>query len=463
MTSGVESIRDRSVCVMGLGYVGLTLAAVMAEVGFNVLGVEIRSDVAKKLRTGEPHFFEPGLAERLQKAIKTKRFTVEQHIPKDSGATAYIITVGTPLGDDGKARMDMIEHVSHEVAERLQDGDIAIMRSTVKIGTIKNIVRPILESTGKTFDLAFCPERTLEGQALVELRELPQIVGGATYSAAVRAAQIFQFITPTVVRVSDAETAEMIKLVDNAQRDVAFAYANEVARMCDAAGVSAAEVIRAGKLGYSRTNLPMPGPVGGPCLEKDPYILAEGLQELGIEPEMALAARRINERQPTETVRYLKIVLEGLSDFPGQPVISLLGLAFKGQPPTDDLRGTTARPIFEALKDAFPNAVFRGYDSVVRAEEISAFGLEAAPTIEEALSKANLALILNNHKAFAEMPINALAEQMARPGVIYDFWNNFSADDLNLPEGTGYVALGSHAHGIIPRSEERLRWVQGDS
>ena len=143
------------------------------------------------------------------------------------------------------------------------------MRSTVKIGTTRNLVHPVLEASGKRFDLAFCPERTVEGQALEELRWLPQIVGGETLDVTVRAGQLFQFLTPTVVRVSSVETAEMVKLVDNSQRDVHFAYSNEVARVCDVIGISAAEVIQAGKRGYPRTNLPMPGPVGGPCLEKD--------------------------------------------------------------------------------------------------------------------------------------------------------------------------------------------------
>ncbi len=132
---------------------------------------------------------------------------------------------------------------------------------------------------------------------MAELRYLPQIIGADTPATALRATQIFQFITPTVVRVSDFETAEMIKLVAHTKRDVMFAYANEVAKVCDAVGISAEEVISSGRFGYSRTDLPLPGPVGGPSLSKDPYLLAESVAELGVIPELTLAARRVNERQ----------------------------------------------------------------------------------------------------------------------------------------------------------------------
>jgi nucleotide sugar dehydrogenase len=445
-----ENFKDQRVCVLGLGYVGLTLAVSMADVGFDVVGVEIRGVVLDSLAKGKPHFHEPGLEERLRYVVTAGRFHSTQKIPADWDGTVFIITVGTPLGADGRVRLDMVENVSREVAANLKDGDMVIMRSTVKLGTTRKVVMPILDSTGRRYDLAFCPERTLEGKALVELRQLPQIVGGLTVASAVRAAQLFQLVTPTVVRVSDIETAEIIKLIDNAYRDVTFAYANEVARACDAIGISAAEVIQSGKLGYPRTNLPMPGPVGGPCLEKDPHILAESLRELGIVPEITIAARQINERQPAEVVSWLRKQANKTPGFPARPTISLLGLAFKGQPATDDLRGTMARPVMDALRVAFPGAVLRGYDAVVAEVDIRAFGLTAVPSLEEAFSGANLVVIMNNHPIFTSMPIEQLAERMARPALIYDFWNCFRAGDLHLPAGVGYIALGSRGKAVLP-------------
>ena len=436
--------QDKQVCISGLGYVGLTLAVAMADVGFKVLGVEIRDEVLTLLNNGKAHFHEPGLQERLRRVIRSGHLIFAKRIPVGWSGSVFIITVGTPLDIQGRSRMDMVQSVTREVADRMNNESLVIMRSTVKLGTTRKVVLPVLATSGKQFDLAFCPERTLEGKALTELRQLPQIVGGMTSQAAVRASHIFQLITPTVVRVSSLETAEMIKLIDNAQRDVAFAYANEVARACDAIGVSAAEVIQAGKLGYPRTNLPMPGPVGGPCLEKDSHILAEGLRELGIDPEITMAARRTNENQPAEVVAHIKGFTDALGGFTKRPVITLLGIAFKGQPATDDLRGTMARPVFARLRQSYPDAEFRGFDAVVSTQDIEGFGLISTSSLQEAFKNANLVLILNNHPLFAAMDIEDLAKEMQAPGLVYDFWNCFKTADLHLPTGISYMALGSH-------------------
>jgi len=435
---------DRNVCVLGLGYVGMTLAVAMADAGFKVHGVEIRGDILDKLARGIPHFHEPGLAERLRHVLQRGRFTFGRTPECGRQHSVYIVTVGTPLDGQGRVRTDMIEAATRQVAECLQDGDMVILRSTVKLGTTRTVVRPILAATGKRFDIAFCPERTLEGQALVELNQLPQIIGAESMEVAARASQIFGFLTPTTVRVSTLETAELIKLVDNTFRDVTFAFANEIARLCDKLEISAAEVVRAGKLGYPRTSLPLPGPVGGPCLEKDPHILIEGAREVGVEMEITAAGRHVNETQPVEVAGFLKKLTHSMQGFPAEPTISLMGLAFKGRPETDDLRGTMAKPMLYELRTRFPKARWRGFDAVVAPDQIRAFGLEPAESMVGAVHGANLAVILNNHPVFTSMPLPDLANRMDRPGLIYDFWNNFNSRDVDLPEGTAYIALGSH-------------------
>lgn len=442
---------DNKVCVLGLGYVGLTLAAVMADVGYEVTGVEIRQGVVDMTMRAEPHFHEPGLGQMLKRVVAAGRLKCVTRIPENCDASVFIITVGTPLASDGRARLDMVENVAREVASNIKDGGLVIMRSTVKLGTTQSLVIPILEETGKRIQIAFCPERTIEGHALRELRSLPQIVGADDSETAMRAAQIFSFLTPTVVRVSSLRTAEMIKLVDNVQRDVHFAFANEVAAMCDAVGVGAAEVIGAGKLGYPRTNLPMPGPVGGPCLSKDPYIFAEGLAAYGAVPSITLAARKTNEDLHANISKLLKQLSSGWKGFPPDPVITLAGLAFKGRPATDDLRGTTAKPIFDELKQAFPKARFRGFDAVVSAEEIRSFGVEPAASLDDAFAGAHFVLLLNNHPVFENMPVTMLAARMAKPGLVYDLWNNFKAVNLEMPAGTGYMALGSAGVALLPQ------------
>ncbi len=439
---------DKTVCILGLGFVGLTLATVMADIGFEVIGVEIRDQLVAQLSSGDPYFFEPDLSTRLKKVIENKSLRVSKKIPKDCNASVYIITAGTPLDENKIVNLSSICNICNDIAEHLQDGALVILRSTVKLGTTRNIVLPILQKTGKRFEIAFCPERTVEGQAMAELRYLPQVIGADDLSTSIRAAHLFQFLTPTVVRVSDMETAEMIKLIDNTKRDVIFGFSNEVARLCDAAGLSASEVLSAGRFGYARTDLPTPGPVGGPCLSKDSYILAQSMEEFGVVPQMTLAARRVNEEQSTEVTAFLKGYVNELGEFPKDPIISLLGIAFKGRPATDDLRGTTAKPIFEALKKAFPQAKFWGYDPVVNPEAILQFGLEPKTSVQEALKGAHLALILNNHPVFAAMPLEKWSIEMARPGVIYDFWNNYSRETLCLPPEIEYISLGSHKFAV---------------
>ena len=186
----------------------------------------------------------------------------------------------------------MIKRATNEISSSMVDDSIVILRSTVKVGTTSEIIKPILEKSNKKFKLAFCPERTLEGDALAELEKLPQIISGIDKRSLVRAESIFQKITSTIVKVSNVETAEMIKLIDNSSRDVFFAYANEIARICDNIGVNSLEVIRSGKLNYDRTDIAQPGLVGGPCLHKDPYILSDSVNK-DIRAEITLTARKI--------------------------------------------------------------------------------------------------------------------------------------------------------------------------
>lgn len=439
---------DQSVCILGLGFVGLTLAVAMTEAGFRVHGLEVRDEILDSLSRGKPHFWEPGLEEKLGRAIRAGRLTVSREVDSAVETSVYVITVGTPLGPDGIARLDMVESAARQVANHMRDGALVVLRSTVKVGTARNVVRPICERSGKSFEIAVCPERTLEGNALKELRELPQIVGADESATILRATQVFTRLTPTVVRVGSLETAEVIKLVDNTFRDVSFAFGNEIARLCDAIGINASEVIRAGKFGYPRTNVAMPGPVGGPCLEKDPHILFESGQAYGVTLEMTRSARQINERQPSESVDFLGKFTRQLADFPSNPEIALLGLAFKGHPATNDLRGTMAIPFHKQLRIRYPSARFRGYDPIVNPSEVESLGLIPAASLEEAFAGVNLVLILNNHSQLVGMPLATLTASMAKPGVVYDCWNLFNEPEMQLPAGVTYLALGSHTEPI---------------
>jgi nucleotide sugar dehydrogenase len=433
------SFPDRSVCIVGLGYVGLTLAVAMAEVGFEVYGVERDAKVVEAVGAGRAHFVEAGLAPRLAAQVAAGRIKASLDWPEKGRARVYIITVGTPLADGQVTNLDAIRLVSAKVAALLREGDFVILRSTVRVGVSREVVKPLLDEAGVAYSLAFCPERTLEGKALIELRTLPQIVGGLDEESAIRASQMFNFVTPTTIRVPDLETAEMIKLINNTQRDLMFAFANEVADMCDAIGVSAVEVIRAGNMGYSRASMPMPGPVGGPCLEKDPYILADGVQARGGQARLALLGRGINEEMPEQTVARIAAALDGAAI----AKIAIAGLAFKGRPETSDLRGTLAIPLIVGLKRKYPSARIVGYDPAVARDDVLGLGITCAETAAEAFEGADCVVFQNNNASFELLDLAALAAGMRPGAVIYDLWNQFEVETLNLGGRVKYFGFGS--------------------
>lgn len=439
------SFGDRSIVIFGLGYVGLTLAVAMAEAGFRVHGVEINPMVLDALAEHRAHFSEYGLDDRLATQMDKGRFTVSRAVEDAPAPSVFIVTVGTPVGPDKRTKFDALLAVSGQIAAAMPEDALVILRSTVRVGTTNEIVRPILAASGKQFDLAFCPERTLEGKALAELATLPQVVGGTDDHATFRAAQLFTFLTPTIIRVRDAETAEMIKLVNNTQRDLMFAFANEIAGVCDALGISAHEVIASGNIGYPRSSMPMPfpGPVGGPCLEKDPYILAEGVERHDFRPDIALTARGWNEGLPARSVEQLCAKLtDGGGTLPDR--VAILGLAFKGRPETDDLRGTMAIPLIDALRAAIPGVHLVGWDAMVSAEATAGLGIEPAETALAAVQGAGLVIFQNNHPAIEKLNLATLAREMAAPGIIYDFWNQHGQmDSFDLAPGIRYAALGN--------------------
>ncbi len=168
-----------------------------------------------------------------------------------------------------------------------------------------------------------------------------------------------------------------------------------------------------------------------------------------MEPELTVSARALNERQPREAAAHIAATLAA-AGCASPRVISLLGVAFKGRPATNDVRGTMAAPVAAALRACHPDAEFRAFDAMVSDADVHALGFTPCVTLEDAFDGAQLVLIVNNHPAFSTMPVSELAVRMERPALIYDFWNTFRAHDLHLPDGVGFMALGSHGQARLP-------------
>ena len=442
-----KEFEDSQVVVLGLGYVGLTLGAYLSEIGFQVHGVEIRDLVLDSLKEKKAFFWEPKLDDLLARNIDRGTFTFSTEIPQSSDRRVFIITVGTPIDGAKKAIIDSIVNVSKQVASAMNNGDMIILRSTVKLNTTRSVVAPILEKSGKSFDLAFCPERTLEGAALTELGSLPQIVGASSQIARLRAANFFQQVTPNVVNVSNIETAEMIKLVDNMQRDVFFAVSNEVAHLCNSQPIRASEVISAGKLGYKRTNLATPGPVGGPCLEKDSYLLSESVANFGGVARIAMAARETNENVMIEASAFISSWVNE-NAFESNRKVAVLGMAFKGVPETNDLRGSPTLALVASLEKEITNGEIYCWDPVIPDSELSSYGYKSGVTLNEVLQGACAIVLVNNHPELDNLDLVALSESSSAPLLIYDFWGR-NDHNLSLAGNSHYHSWGNHSKAII--------------
>ena len=432
------------IVVVGLGYVGMTMAAHLLDRGFKVYGVEIRDEILIKLQSGKSFFHEPGLDNILSRYLNTENFKFGKDIPENTGKRLFMITVGTPLNNHKDVNLNLIMNAAHQVASVLKTGDLVVLRSTVKVGTTDEVVEPILSLSNVEFGLAYCPERTLEGAALKELGYLPQIVGANTKKVANELLGFFSRLTDSVVVVSNTKTAEVIKLTDNMQRDAIFAVSNHVAEVCNINGVRAKEVIHLGNLGYSRNKLFNPGPVGGPCLEKDSYIFSESLPINQRESSLALVARKVNEDVLTNAINFIMRQVD--SKFENSEVtIAILGMAFKGVPETDDLRGSPSIELIRKLQKISMSIKIRSWDPLIR--ELNIKGVRHCENIEEAITSSHAVVLMNNHKALGGLDLHDMSKKLNEKAVIYDFWDRY--DSLqNFNNSVKYFAWGYHNNGL---------------
>jgi|LakMenEpi03Aug12_release.lakeMendotaPanAssembly.Ray.scaffolds.fasta_scaffold102159_2 UDP-N-acetyl-D-mannosaminuronic acid dehydrogenase len=362
------------VCVYGLGFVGLTLSVVLAESGLKVYGIDKDAKIIEGLKLGIPHFFEPELPQLLSLHIGDNL----QVSASGEGVSAkvHVIAVGTPIDSNHKPILDSLIKASKSVAKNLKAEDLVIVRSTVFVGATRTLIKPILDSAMVPYSLAFCPERTLEGKAIEELRLLPQVCSGLNALDLEKAKKFFSLYNSQVSSVSSLETAEFIKLIDNTYRDVTFGFANEIERIGLAHNLNPYEAIRVANSNYDRTNIPLPGPVGGPCLSKDPFILGHNLDALGINfsSTITYAARMSNESYIDTAISTVKLTLKSIKDPESNRSILILGAAFKGSPQTNDVRNSLPLSVAKKLlKEKIVKNVYV-YDDTVNQSEIEALG-----------------------------------------------------------------------------------------
>jgi UDP-N-acetyl-D-mannosaminuronic acid dehydrogenase len=426
-----------SVGIVGLGYVGLTLAVTLARKGFTVHGVDTSPAVLDALGKGRPHLFEPGLEEGIR-AFLGDRLHVGPALP-EGGVDAAIICVSTPVNADSHApELANLRAAAGHVALRCAPDALVIVRSTVPVGASRAVVLPELVARWGRARLAFAPERTIQGQALRELEELPQVVGGLDPESAEAAAALFGRVTRRVVTVSSLEAAELVKLANNCHTDLIYSYGNELALMAERWGLDPLEVIRAANLEYPRPDLARPGFVGGACLSKDPYILLSALREVGYTPWLVGQARGLNEHLPVYVAERLIAMIREMRGRAEGARLSVLGWAYKGWPPTDDMRGTpivSMLPLFRAA-----GLELRGHDYLVAREVIRGLGAEPV-TPEAAFDGADAVLVITNHPEYAKLDLGRLLSGLRRPAILYDCWRILDEEAVR-GAGVRYAGIG---------------------
>lgn len=403
------------ICVLGLGYIGLPTASTFATHGVRVVGVDVNARVVETLQNGGLHIHEPGLRTVVQAALKSGNLSISEQ-PDESDA--FIIAVPTPFKEDKKADLSFVIAASEAIVPHLQAGNLVILESTSPPRTTIDVVAPILEKSGlkagRDFFLAYSPERVLPGQILRELIDNARVVGGVDLASAEAGRDLYtQFVRGEIV-LTDATTAEMVKLMENTYRDVNIAVANEFSRLANRFGVDVWEAIKLANR-HPRVSILKPGPgVGGHCISVDPWFLVEAAPEIA---DLISTARRVNDGQPEFVVDLLN---DALGELNGK-CIAVLGLAYKAN--VDDLRESPAVEVANLLNDKGARVV--AYEPYKPDAEFSEIEMKA--TLDEALNEADGLILLVAHEPLLSLaPEDVASKTSAR--VVVDTVNGWDAE-----------------------------------
>lgn len=395
------------ICVLGLGYIGLPTASTFATHGVKVLGVDVADHVLETLRNGEIHIHEPGLRSVVQDAIDSGNLTISE---QPDHADAFMICVPTPFTDEKKADMRYVVSAAESIVPHLQKGNLVVLESTSPPRTTVDLVAPILEKSGlkagADFFLVYSPERVLPGQILRELIENARVIGGVDQASAQVGHDLYSIFVKGEIILTDATTAEMVKLMENTSRDIDIAVANEFARLADRVGIDIWEAIRLANL-HPRIDILRPGPgVGGHCLGVDPWFLVEAAPDL---TPLIRTAREVNDAQPGFVVDLVGRALndgrdDGETAFKGRK-IAALGLAYKAD--VDDLRESPAIEICRRLSSL--GADVRAHDPYKPNPNLE--GLVSETALDDVLASAELLLLLVPHAQFKALSPEKVADK----------------------------------------------------
>jgi len=389
----------KTICIIGMGYIGLPTASVFANHGIKVLGMDVNADVIGHLKAGEVHIFEPGLQKLFHQALESGRLQVATEI---SPADAFIIAVPTPFFEDKSADMRYVEAAAESIVPHLRPGNLVILESTSPPQTTVGLVAPILEKSGlkagRDFLLAYSPERVLPGRILEELVGNARVIGGVDRASAEAGRDLYQTFVQGDIILTDATTAEMVKLMENTSRDINIAIANEFSRLAEKFDVDIWEAIGIANR-HPRVEILRPGiGVGGHCISVDPWFLVEAAPETA---RLVRTAREINDAQPAFIADLVDQAVGGVAG----KTIAFLGLAFK--PNVDDLRESPAVELAHDLETR--GAKVLAYEPFK--PEAGLPGITQVNTLADALAEADLVLLAVAHDQFKALDPAEIAQQ----------------------------------------------------
>jgi len=438
-----RSVSLDNVAVHGLGYVGLTIAVTLANIGHRVFGIEPDEPVRREIQEGRTRLHESGLEDMLALVLDNDALSTHEALDHRR-CNVHVVAVGTPVDESGQVNEGALLAVAESVGKLLKRGDLVQLRSTVPVGCTREHFLPcLLKHTsltpGRDFHLAFTPERTVEGDALAELRSLPQIVGGYSERCLDKASSFWSTVTNAIVRVESLEAAELVKLANNTFRDLSFSFANELAEMCDGYNIDAFRLVEAANEGYPRNAIPRPSPgVGGYCLTKDPVIYHSSAVSSG--DTLGSHGRAVNRRAAEYPRSALHRWLERAgASLEGMQVLCI-GMAFKGFPETGDLRQSVSIE-FARWVNARAGST-RVWDAVVEADVLREMGFAASRDIREALADADAIFILNNNPAHALLGIPVILNKAKKARLVFDGWHQLDRNELERIPDLTYSTMG---------------------
>jgi UDP-N-acetyl-D-mannosaminuronic acid dehydrogenase len=415
------------IVVIGLGYVGIPAAALLADVdGHDVTGLQRKSKRSgwkiAVLNKGKSPFegIEPGLDELISRVVSKGTFRATDDIEVLKGADVILIDVQTPTDSQNMPQYISLREVSKNIGERIKKGALVVVESTVAPGTTQHVVQTIIEKEsglkgGIDFDLAFSYERVMPGRLIEFIVNMPRVVGGITPQATKRAMDLYSTICKERIYTTDTLSAELSKTIENAYRDVNIAFANEMALVCESLGVNIYEIIELINARHDR-HMHIPGAgVGGHCLPKDPWLLRYGLYEYGswkIEPEFIAMARRVNNHMPIHMADLVEnaLLTRGISI--QDATVTILGIAYLED--SDDTRNTPAAVLAAALQGR--GAIVRVHDPYVKEWEFGPHKIES--DIMSAAKDSDCLALVTKHSEYFSLDLEQIKKVMRTPTIV---------------------------------------------